>query len=57
MPGCPLALRMGDNNLAAYETARLKAVEAAQIGGRHHLRRRHLRGLGTGIHERALRRV
>jgi beta-glucosidase len=30
MPACPMALQLGDNNLPAYETARLKAVEAAQ---------------------------
>jgi len=29
-PGCPMVLRLGDNNLAAYEAARLQAVELAQ---------------------------
>ncbi|HUD47669.1 MAG TPA: glycoside hydrolase family 3 C-terminal domain-containing protein [Candidatus Baltobacteraceae bacterium] len=30
MPACPWAVRVGDDNLAAYDTARAKAVEAAQ---------------------------
>jgi beta-glucosidase len=30
MPACPMAVQLGDNNLQAYETARLKAVEAAK---------------------------
>jgi beta-glucosidase len=30
MPACPLAVQLDDNNMPAYESARLKAVEAAK---------------------------
>ena len=57
LPGCPRALRVNDTNQAAYDGGPAQGAGGGANGGRHYLRRRHLRGFGAGVHERAVRGV